>query len=627
MTDRRDGVHPLLVRLVAALLLATAVAVGAVVPIPPAAHADVTSLGSACTLPRHTGWEQMPGQLRAGPRIILGTEDLLRAQQISRSSELAPKHRQQLRHADLAVEAARPTYGGSNTSHFVLTGRAATARMTTLAYAYTTTGQARYADRIRQDVADFVAFPDWSPHHLLGTAEITTAVAFGYSFTRDLMTAPERDRAVAALRIKAFAPAACAWLRNDWQVNSTHNWGVVTNTGFAMGALAILDVHPGAAASVLGQALPRANRAIATSSDGGTPEGPSYAGLIGTYTAYAAASFAAAFGADKGPFVGGIPQAARYVAAVTGPTNQLFNYADANTGRLVPLLPLWNARMGGDPVGAWLARRVLAENHPNTLLLLWDAGAGRAPSKETDRFAVLPQSGVAVMRSGPDTTDTWVGVKGGSNAANHAHLDLGSFSLDMLGQRFVSDPGADDYGAPGYFTVPSRYLNPRVASPNHSTITNAGHNQAPTAVANLSRAVETTPSGARRVLVSTTQALGVRWAQRAVTLGTGDAVSVRDVARAAAPALLRWTAVTEADVSVSADGRTATLTRGGRRVDARLGEAPGARFTVRSMSSAASPGLSNEHFSRLTVDLSTQPSRVVRGEHAASVTVTFLPVG
>jgi len=50
-----------------------------------------------------------------------------------------------------------------------------------------------------------------------------------------------------------------------------------------------------------------------------------------------------------------------------------------------------------------------------------------------------------------DPQAIFVGLHGGSNAFNHSHLDLGSFVLEALGQRWAVDLGADDYNLPGYF--------------------------------------------------------------------------------------------------------------------------------------------------------------------------------
>ena len=50
-----------------------------------------------------------------------------------------------------------------------------------------------------------------------------------------------------------------------------------------------------------------------------------------------------------------------------------------------------------------------------------------------------------------DPSAMFVGIKAGTNRVNHSHLDLGTFVLDALGQRWAVDLGGDNYNLPGYF--------------------------------------------------------------------------------------------------------------------------------------------------------------------------------
>src|SRR6185295_7886257 len=100
-----------------------------------------------------------------------------------------------------------------------------------------------------------------------------------------------------------------------------------------------------------------------------------------------------------------------------------------------------------------VAAREAAAGRSSARDLLWYDGRGAA----TD-FAALPLDSryqathLAFFRSAwNDKSALYVGFKGGDNAANHAHLDLGTFVLDALGQRWAVDLGPDDYDLPGYF--------------------------------------------------------------------------------------------------------------------------------------------------------------------------------
>ena len=59
---------------------------------------------------------------------------------------------------------------------------------------------------------------------------------------------------------------------------------------------------------------------------------------------------------------------------------------------------------------------------------------------------------VAFLRSDLRDRDAFfIGFKGGDNKANHSHLDLGTFVMDALGERWAIDLGGDEYNMPGYF--------------------------------------------------------------------------------------------------------------------------------------------------------------------------------
>ena len=71
---------------------------------------------------------------------------------------------------------------------------------------------------------------------------------------------------------------------------------------------------------------------------------------------------------------------------------------------------------------------------------------------------------------------SWVTLKGGSNAASLGHLDLGSFVIDALGQRWAVDPGPDYFNLPEYFG-PLRWTYFRLRTESHNTLLVDGRNQ------------------------------------------------------------------------------------------------------------------------------------------------------
>jgi hypothetical protein len=83
-----------------------------------------------------------------------------------------------------------------------------------------------------------------------------------------------------------------------------------------------------------------------------------------------------------------------------------------------------------------------------------------------------------------DPLATWVGFKGGRNLASHAHLDLGTFVVEALGERWAVDLGPDDYDLPEYFGR-LRWSYFRLRTESHNTLLVNGASQDPAAAAPL----------------------------------------------------------------------------------------------------------------------------------------------
>jgi hypothetical protein len=209
---------------------------------------------------------------------------------------------------------------------------------------------------------------------------------------------------------------------------------------------------------------------------------------------------------------------------------------------------------------------------------------------------------VVFMRSGWDKDASWVGFKGGDNAANHSHLDLGCFVFDALGERWAMDPGPDNYNLPGYFGK-ERWIYYRCSTAGQNTLLLDSRNQQtkgkgpivtfrstgerPRAVADLTGGY--TPL-ATKVL-------------RGVALVDGRrSLLVQDEVEAPQPVEYVWQMHTRAAVKV--DGTSATLSRNGKTATVRLLDAPdGARIDVEP-ATAPPPQNPNEGIGRVVVRLS-----------------------
>ena len=112
-----------------------------------------------------------------------------------------------------------------------------------------------------------------------------------------------------------------------------------------------------------------------------------------------------------------------------------------------------------------------AGGKPSAAGLIWYQSPGEDPAAAglpLDKY--FRNVEVATFRSRwNDPAAVCVGIEARSHAMNHEHLDIGSFVLDALGERWATDLGADNYNLPGYFGR-QRYEYYRLRAEGHNTL-------------------------------------------------------------------------------------------------------------------------------------------------------------
>jgi hypothetical protein len=204
-----------------------------------------------------------------------------------------------------------------------------------------------------------------------------------------------------------------------------------------------------------------------------------------------------------------------------------------------------------------------------------------APVPEAALVEKLPPSAffrgvdVAFLRSGWDSKATFIGFKAGDNKANHSHLDLGTFVLDLRGQRWCEDLGSDEYNLPGYFGK-QRWTYYRLKTEGHNVFTLGGANQDPKAKATM-LAFDPAPGKACAVADLTAgYAPAAKKAQRGILLLGASGALVQDEITLAKPQEITWAIHTQAKITLA--GREAKLTLKGETIVARIVEPAGAKF-------------------------------------------------
>lgn len=597
-------------------------------PVTGAEPGDVPIVGTkrACRLPPSgRDRRRLRGIDDSRPRVLADASDIMRTRRLSRRDPVAEQSRADLRAAaDRLVGLAPTPYRkvGPRLQFFAYKNR-----ILTLALAWRLEGDPRYAAQAQIELLAAAAYPDWNPGHYLDTAEMTAATALGYDWFADVLRPAARRRIRRAIVNKGLRTSLCSYRRGEGPVVQTSNWGIVTNTGMAMGAVAVADTHPRLAAAVLGQALRRVRAPMwRYRADGSYPEGPGYWRYATEHAVKLQATLRSAFGRDFGlGDISGFARTGNYPLRALGPTGKVANFGNAaeelgNTAHLY-----WLARRFGRPVDAWLARRLQGQVW-SPLHLLWYSPRQRAPRRT--RFPASAVSGplqTAFLRSGwSDPGAAFVALKGGANAATHAQPELGAFIYDVRGIRWALDLGLDNYNLPGYFDPKRSKSYYRLATQGQNTLTVDGRTQPHDATARVVR-FRRTGQGPRSVVDLSRAYPLARRVRRGVAL-LGESLLVQDEVAARKRVMVRWGMHTAADVTLSADRRTATLRQDGETVVARLLRPGGGRFAVVSAEQRA-PQARNAGIVRLQVRTRTNPKATRRSRSRLRTVVLLAPAG
>jgi hypothetical protein len=464
--------------------------------------------------------------------------------------------------------------------------RAAKDRVLLLGLVYRLTSDQRFAIRLWQELDTVTHFKDWNPSHFLDTAEMTFAVAIGYDWLYDVWSPEQRQQLRQAIVHLGLEQGLPIYRKQTWWAKANHNWNQVCNGGMAVGALAIAEDEPQIAREILHSALVSIPRAMHEfGPDGGWGEGPGYWRYATEYNVYLLAALKTAFGRDFDlSKIAGFSETGDFPLYFTGPTGQTFNYADAHgSWHGAPQL-FWLATEFSRPAWAF-EQQPQAADRPSPLDLLWGAPwiSRKNPPNSLPLDRHFEGVSVAFLRGAwNDKQATFVGFKGGDNRVNHGHLDLGSFVLDMLGERWFVDLGSDDYNLPGYFGS-HRWDFYRLRAEGHNTLVlnpDTAPDQDPRATANITHCKSTPDRASAIADLTAAYAADATSVRRGVALLDRRDMLIQDELHVEHGGEVWWFAHTPANVTLDASSRVAKLEQNGKTVYATLCEPADARFSV-----------------------------------------------
>lgn len=462
-------------------------------------------------------------------------------------------------------------------------GRNTTNDMLTVGMAYQLTREDKYADYMKALLFWACGAGSWNPSHFLDVSEMAVGVALGYDWLYDRLSDVERKQVRDAIIKNAFTPAKEVYLADAegaWPTRTT-NWNMVTNGGLMVAAMAIGDEEP----EVSGEIFEYAMRGLEFMlkkfyPDGGWHESATYWGYTDEFLTYAFAAMMTAMGTEYGYYYNtqDLKKTSYYPYYMTGYT-AIFNFHDAAEGYMTNTRTFWHAAMTGDNLLVKLRMNEMEIRNLQAQAkdVLWYDAQRIAESEKLDfppldRYFDNSQTGS--MRSSWTKQDgVYAAFHGGYNRAEHGQLDAGTFVLDAMGDRFISDMGGEDYNLPSFWsdgetgTRWDYYYNR--AEGNNTIVVNptAGADQRVIATATLDRKDFSETGGYVIYDMNEVHAPNTTSAKRGFMMfGNRDKLLVQDELTAKSGVDVWWYAHTLADITLSEDRKQAVLEIEGNKV-------------------------------------------------------------
>lgn len=355
------------------------------------------------------------------------------------------------------------------------------------AWAWRISGEEKFRLRTLKELEAACQLPDWNPSHFLDTAEMATAVALGYDWLHPTLSGEQRLMCEMAITEKALKPAKAIHDKKGWWSNPRNNWSQVCGAGIAIAAAAIAGNDPQLSAELFEKGQTLVDQCVEFyAPDGMYPEGPGYWHYGTNYhVMMLAASQGLGYSTQPSPL---LQKAGEAIMHLIGPTGSAFNFADSPSGPDRPSpAQCWLAAHFHDQVQAAYIREKLSDqlvNHAKALrkercaplFILWLPEAPPDAAVRPLAAAFHGEQAVALFRTSWEKSAVFLAVKGGTPAASHGHMDVGSFVYDAHGLRWIHDLGSENYNLPDYFGK-KRWSYFRLQNRSHNTLEISGQLQ------------------------------------------------------------------------------------------------------------------------------------------------------
>lgn len=522
--------------------------------------------------------------------------------------------------ADEFLSSPLLEHGLTDGVRMLATSKQALLRIETLGLTYLITNEEKYFQRAKEELLNICspAFPDWHPWHFLDAAEMSAAAAIGFDWLYHSLTESERSQVIDSIYQKGLLEIMKDYTQSDdldrsynWS-KTTSNWQAVSNGGLGMAALAILgeSEYDDTALAVIENGLRFIeNPLINYFPDGTWFEGQTYWQYMAQYMTFYISCLNSTLGTSYGlELTPGYARGAYFVISYDGPKG-VMNLNNASQGKASSPQMHYMAKLLGDPsVSAHRAKTTA----PAVEDIIWyDPAFAASGNPVTDGYFRSGQD-IVVMRDGFEETGTYAAIHGSEQYPGH--LDSGTYIMDMLGERWILDPGTETQS----YYDPDHYQYYKVRAEGHNCVVvdpDIGWDINPYSPVPVEK-YESSSSGAMTILnLSDAYAFkGVTSAKRGMMMNkTERAVVVRDEFESEEPMEFYSFMHTEANITLSEDKKGATFSLNGKKIYASLSGDEDLTFEVmeaKSLETSPQPtkGDTTAHLRKLAIHTTDKTS-------------------
>lgn len=329
-------------------------------------------------------------------------------------------------------------------------------RMKNWGLAWNLTGESKYVERAWQDLKAIADFPDYNLATIHDIAEFNTALAIGYDWLYNGLSAERREYIENAVLNHSLKPLADGYYGRifagdaNW---STFKWAgnlnAVADSGAILAAAAVFDRDAEYCADVISKAVRSLEYTmIMFDPGGGWSEGPGYWNYAMSYLCCGMETLRTVFGSDYGlSGARGFCDTADFYYSLEGESG-LNNFGDtaAITSRTVAVYSVMSDITGDSFLGGKRIETLAQSNlTPSAEDIVYYPSSRAAADGQPDRVVVTKGAETFCAGVGAQDGEMYFSTHFGRTGGYHAHNDTGTFVLDMLGERWAEDLGSESY--------------------------------------------------------------------------------------------------------------------------------------------------------------------------------------